>query len=359
MPSPDCSPMFGERRERWQISRRGGIVLGPGSRRIVPKERTVNILARLLAGAGITACLASCGPAPGDATGGNGVSVADVHRFVAVWPEWSPADSDCVALRPYWDAKSPGLTAYRHQFHVSFGDLCAAVRKRPEQYAQLVPRVAELDSVATAVREIYARFDSIHPLINHPAVYLVVGTGISAGSTVRGRHPAILIGMERNRSSGGLPGTIAHELVHTQQQYPWFGSWSGGPSFLRGTLLRLTITEGAADFVAELVMGRAVRNEYGETHEAELWKEFQRDASGKNYDLWLYNGWNRDALGDRPPDIAYWVGYRIVKSFYEKAADKRQALDQILSIRDFPSFLRSSGYASGAGGEQSSTGEQR
>jgi hypothetical protein len=312
----------------------------------------VNIFSRLLLAAGLATCVAACGSAPETTASGGVVSVSDVHRFVAAWPEWSPSDSDCVALRPYWNTESPGLTAYRGQFHVSFGDLCAAVRKRPEQYAQLVPRLAELDSVASAVREIFERFTAIHPLNNNPAVYLVVGTGISAGSTVRGREPKILIGMERNRSSEGLPGTIAHELVHTQQQYPWFGSWSGGPRFLRGTLLRQTITEGAADFVAELVTGRAVRNEYGEAHENELWRDFQKDEDGKDYDRWLYNGWNKDALGERPPDIAYWVGYRIVQSYYERAEDKSQALDDILTIRDFRDFLRASGYSGGGGARQ-------
>jgi len=57
-----------------------------------------------------------------------------------------------------------------------------------------------------------------------------------------------------------------------------------------------------------------VRNVYGEAHEAKLWREFQRDAHSQEYDRWLHNGWNRDALGERPPDIAHWVGYRIVKS---------------------------------------------
>ena len=33
-----------------------------------------------------------------------------------------------------------------------------------------------------------------------------------------------------------------------------------------------------------------------------------------NYSLWLYNGWNAKALGDRPPDLGYWMGYRITKS---------------------------------------------
>ena len=135
------------------------------------------------------------------------------------------------------------------------------------------------------------------------------------------------------------------EELHTQQHYPRFGSWSGGPRFLRATLLRLTITEGAAEFVAGLVMDHPIRNEYGEAHEAQLWRELQRDASGKDYEQWIYNGWNKDALGERPPDIAYWIGYRIVKSYYERASDKGRALEEILNIRDFPAFLKNSGYA--------------
>jgi uncharacterized protein YjaZ len=174
-----------------------------------------------------------------------------------------------------------------------------------------------------------------------------VGTGISAGSTTRGRHPTILIGMERNNSSQRLPWTIAHELAHTQQQYPWFGAMTGGPRFLRGTLLRHAIAEGAADFVAELITGEPVRNPYGEAHEAELWAQFQRDAPGKDYSLWLYNGWNAAALGDLPPDLGYWMGYRIVQAYFKQAGDAAQALDDILTIRDFRGFLRASGYAGG------------
>ena len=146
----------------------------------------------------------------------------------------------------------------------------------------------------------------------------------------------------------GLPWTIAHEMVHTQQDYPWLGSMTGGPTFLRGTLLRRSIMEGSADFIAELLTGQPKRNTYAESHEAELWRQFRRDANSKDYSQWLYNGWNAKALGHRPADLGYWMGYRITKSYYERAADKRQAIREILTIRNFDRFLAASHYNGGA-----------
>lgn len=273
-----------------------------------------------------------------------GVYVDDVLRFVDAWSEFSPSDSSCTTLRSYWDSAGPGLETYRRKFNVSFEDLCAAVHRAPDGYAQLVGRRSELDSIASVVEDVYSRFNQLRPLENSPSVFLVVGTGISAGSTTVGRNPFILLGMERNRSSAGLPWLVAHELVHTQQRYPLLGAMNGGPRFLRGTVLRHSIAEGAADFIAELVTGRMVRNEYAEAHEGELWKQFKADATTKDYGRWLYNGGHADRPEEVPPDLGYWVGYRITKSYYENAVDKQEALDAILSIRDFADFLRDSGY---------------
>lgn len=116
---------------------------------------------RLLLCATVVALLPGCNAPPKSTTGAGGVSVEAVHRFVAAWQNWSPADSACDALRPYWDAPAPGLAIYRHQLHVDFDDLCAAVHRRPEDYAQLTSRLAELDSVAAAVRDVYSRFNVV------------------------------------------------------------------------------------------------------------------------------------------------------------------------------------------------------
>ncbi len=41
------------------------------------------------------------------------------------------------------------------------------------------------------------------------------------------------------------------------------------------------MTEGAADFIAELITGNQINEDakpYGDSHEEELWKKFQEDA---------------------------------------------------------------------------------
>lgn len=280
----------------------------------------------------------------GDRVGGGAISAQDVHHFVQAFARWTPADSSCVALEPYWSAATRGLESYASKFDVSHADLCRQLRRRPERYASLAARLPALDSAAARVRDVYAKLAALHPLSNNPSVYFVVGDGISAGTTTRGKHPIILIGMELNNSIANLPRVVAHELVHTQQDFPFFGSMTGGPAFLRGTLLRQSIMEGSANFIASLLMDRPDSNAWAESHEAELWAEFRRDAHSHEYSRWLYNGWNRAALGDRPPDVGYWMGYRIAQSYYEHAADKKKAIADMLLIRDFDRFLADSRY---------------
>ncbi|MEP6622569.1 MAG: DUF2268 domain-containing putative Zn-dependent protease [bacterium] len=296
--------------------------------------------------AGLCVALAACSAGDTMAQSSDvAVSAADVHRFVAAWARLDPRDSTCDALKSYWDSASPGLIAYRSKYSVSMASVCADIRVHPAQYAQLQHRLPEFDSAVVATRRIYAQFAQLHPMRNNPAVYFVVGNGVSGGTTTNGSHPIILIGAERNKSAAGIPGAIAHELTHTQQDYPYWGSLTGGPAFLRGSVLRNSIKEGAADLLKEIITGESIRSTYGEAHEQELWTAFQRDANSKDYRLWLYNGWNAKELGDRPNDLGYWMGYRISKAYYDHASDKQQAISDILSIRDFPAFLLKSGYA--------------
>jgi uncharacterized protein YjaZ len=47
---------------------------------------------------------------------------------------------------------------------------------------------------------------------------------------------------------------------------------------------------------------------------------------------------------ERPADLGYYVGYKICQEYYEKSADKKKAIKDILEIRDFDQFFRESGY---------------
>jgi len=272
------------------------------------------------------------------------VSDADVHRFVGAMHRISASDSACAALEDYFRGASRGLRAYESKLGLNRKTLCAAIRRSPARYASIEGKVSTLDFAVTRVDSIFARFREIYPAGRQPGVYFVVGAGMALGTTTHTSDPVVLIGVERAGDPARLASVVAHEFVHTQQDYPWIGILTGGPSFLRGTLLRQSIMEGSANLVAELVTGVPNRNEYAEAHEAELWSEFSREMHGKDYSRWLWNGGN-PRRGDRPADLGYWIGYRITKSYYDRAADKPRAIHDILTIRDFDRFLTASGYA--------------
>ena len=275
------------------------------------------------------------------------VVTSDVHHFVAAFANWNPADTTCRSLQPYLQAASPGLKAYRDKFDMSPADLCTAVRRDPKSYAALQAKLPAIDSAQLAISAAYAKFNSLIPGATLPSEYFVVGDGISGGTTTGGRTPIVLIGAELLGSTKGLPVMTIHELVHTQQHYPALKVITGGPNFIRGTVLAQSVKEGSADFLAELVTGVVAapgRDAYGDAHEREIWHDFVNDMHSKDYSLWIYNGRNT-ALGNRPSDLGYYVGYRITKAYYDRAANKSAAIHNILSIRDFDQFLHESGYS--------------
>ena len=132
-----------------------------------------------------------------------------------------------------------------------------------------------------------------------------------------------------------IPAIVAHELVHTQQR-----------TASSRTLLASAIREGSADFLGELISGLNINahiHEWANLRERELWEDFRRVMGGTDSSGWLYSS----RADDEPADLGYWMGYRITKAYYERADDKREAIREILTIRDFPAFLAASGYAGG------------
>lgn len=287
-------------------------------------------------------------PAPPDgAQPGPVVSTTDVHHFVTALHRLTPGDSVCAPFGDYLRSGTPGLAAYTSKFGVGQSELCAAVRQRPERYARLDTTLAGFDSAGAQIRTIFARFETLQPGATLPRVYVVVGNGIAGGTTTHGSNPIILIGAELTHSVAGLPWTVAHELAHTQQHYPMWRMATVGPSWFRASLLRQSLHEGIADVVAEALTGEPKYNAYGEAHERALWGEFQRAMDRGDYHGWLYNG--REARpGGRPPDLGYWMGYRIAKAYYDRTPDKARAIRDMLQIRDFDAFLTASGYHGGA-----------
>jgi uncharacterized protein YjaZ len=114
------------------------------------------------------------------------------------------------------------------------------------------------------------------------------------------------------------------------------------------TLLERSLIEGGAEFGAELISG-----ETGEVsnlqlkastqgHEKEIESAFVTDEDSTELSKWLDN-----STFDKEGDLGYWVGYRIVKSYYQHAPDKHQALREIIELSDPKAFLSKSGWYPG------------
>lgn len=73
--------------------------------------------------------------------------------------------------------------------------------------------------------------------------------------------------------------------------------------------------------------------------EKEIAQRFLDEADSYDLSNWLFNG-----TSERPGDLGYWVGYEIVKAYYERANEKRAALRRILRIENAREFLTESGW---------------
>ena len=147
-----------------------------------------------------------------------------------------------------------------------------------------------------------------------------------------------------------LDAIMAHKLIRFQQQ-----TTEGDFGFLdklnQEDLLSRSLLEGCTEFLAHVISGKSSfagdqssQSRYGKSREGELWQEFKQDYQSKsNYSKWLYNFANKDR-GHIPPDMGYWIGYRIAEAYWQNMADKQHAFYDILNWKDANEFLEKSGY---------------
>ena len=249
-------------------------------------------------------------------------------------------------------------------------DLVETIERLPKFYASVRPSTLRIARMEKKMRMTFYRFKRIYPEAAFPDVYFVVGIANTGGTA---SESGLLIGAELYgltqdtprdefpdwfktllpnikeqaellrvvtraldtalKPVEQLPFIVAHESCHYNQNYP-----------KQTNLLEKSIHEGACDFIAELTAGDVINPTlkiYGDTHEAELWREFRAEMNGTDLSKWMYNGF---FIKDRPGDLGYYVGYKISKAYYQNARNKRQAIRDVLNIEDFADFLQRSRY---------------
>ncbi|MCC5807358.1 MAG: hypothetical protein JJU00_13625 [Opitutales bacterium] len=286
------------------------------------------------------------------------VVVDDLHRFWKAWDKAASApdeDRRGIFQQIYFDAASPGLRSF---IELRIGDvdrLLSAIDAAPEYYSSLREQTESVANLEALLQDAYRRMQAIFPGAVFPDTYIVMGALTSGGTIDRS---GILIGFEMNargpespvhelsdwhqRVIGtveALPVLIVHELVHIQQAV------YGRLDFR--DLLGQSIVEGAADFIAELALGSHPStgiHAWAASRESDLWAEFREVMHDTETAGWLYGGSNET---DRPADVGYFIGYRIVEAYYRKAEDPSAALREIIEMTNPAEFLQRSGYTGG------------
>ena len=269
------------------------------------------------------------------------ISIEDVDRFYRVYDAAMGHPSADELQRNYIDTGSEGLLQFAKRRNISGVSIAHNIASHPEMYSNARRCVPVLPRVRQRLEVDLRELRDLYPESKFPPVTIAVGHGkpVGVGSPVSG----VQIGLEALSAvkwynpdlEDRFVHVIAHEYVHVQQV----------PALVddaHPTVLEASLIEGAADFIGELVSG-GIAYSYPNGMEAkEPEAAFVSDEDKTDLSTWLYN-----STMDKQGDLGYWIGYRIVKSFYQRAHDKRDAIRQILQMSDPRALVAKSGWYPG------------
>ena len=250
--------------------------------------------------------------------------------------------------KEYFDRASQGLKDFDQQRHVTPESLAAHVEQHRAEYTKLRPYINQVVDQKPVIQAAFRKLAALYPGIKLPAhAYFVVGpqhgagmnspNGIILAADVFATPPGTPYEYTRVRPVY-VPFAAVHETIHFNQAYE-----TGDKS----TLLQQVINEGTADFITSLVIQQpdvrqmTDRWRYGCPHERALYAQFVKQQNKVETSPWLFD--HHPATG-WPPDMGYWLGYRIAQTYYHGAADKHAALTSLLDVTDFQKLLAASGY---------------
>ena len=270
----------------------------------------------------------------------------DVTRFYEVYEAHGGHPGAEVLDRDYLAPGTAGLHEFMGLRNVSGATIARAIDAHPEVYENARKCLAVLPNVTRRLAADFAKLARIYPEAKFPPVTLVVGRTRPVGIT---NPSGVTIGLEalcaadfmNPDAEDRFVHVAAHEYGHIQQEGPVATVDVGQPG---ATVLTMSLMEGAAEFTAELISGdvsNQAQRAWARGREAEIEQAFVRDEDKTDLSAWMYNG-PGDAA--HPGDLGYWVGYRIVKAYYDQAPNKHQALLDIFRMTDAKAFLTRSGW---------------
>ena len=272
------------------------------------------------------------------------IHIEDVELFYRVYDAAGGHPTAEQLQRDYLDRGSEGLHQLAKVRNVTGVRIADTLAKRPELYADAKRCLAVLPRVRQRVEVALRELVRLYPQARTPPVTIAVSRGkpVGVGSPVTG----LQIGLEALCAAqwmnpdveGRFVHVIAHEYAHVQQVQALVDDE-------HPTVLERSLIEGAAEFVAELTSGKTGYQHFPaltQGREKEIETAFAADVDKTELSQWVDN-----SSLEQGNELGYWVGYRIVKAYYQRAADKKQAVREILELSDPKAFLQKSGWQPG------------
>lgn len=286
------------------------------------------------------------------------IHMEDAERFARLYAATGGKPTAAQLQQAYIDPGSYAVSVFTPDRILDAAHLAAVVARNPASYdhaiKQCLPQVRRYDA---DLRAIYLALQGLLPDQKLPQIYVLFGANTSGGTA---GPMAQVLGMEvlcdtTLQTPGALRSTLrrffAHETFHTFQHDP-----TGRD---KAPLLADVLTEGAADFIALLATGEVPepdRATWAAQRQAALWTQFGKDMvttgpaaneldpkpAGQARRRWVSN--YQSAPEGWPYEVGYWIGMQIWQCYYDQAADKHQAIRDIIDWNDPELILRRSGY---------------
>jgi len=288
------------------------------------------------------------------------IGTSDIANFWKAYEMLSTAktkqDSIVIIKNQYIDKASEDFKEFIKARNFTAQEYVEKIGRYPLFWRSIKPLTENIEDQFHELEDMLTKLGAAIPHYRQPDICFAIGC-LRTGGTTSGN--LVLIGTEIAAAddsvekselpiwlqkiigkTSGLFTMVAHEIIHTQQfdnRKIIFGS---------NALLEQTMKEGAADFLTSEILGLNLNQEihnYGMQNECSLIKDFKAglDFDPKDYSNWLYNG---GKVKNRPADLGYFIGYKIIEAFYQKQNDKKEAIRQILNQKKYMKINKESGY---------------
>ncbi|WP_407405960.1 Ig-like domain-containing protein [Chryseobacterium sp.] len=238
----------------------------------------------------------------------------------------------------YIEPGTKGLHAFMKARNYNDSLYVQLIKDYPKFWNSVRPHTLEIKNKTTELNLAVEKLKKLYPNLKDAEMYFTIG-GLRSGGTVDGNK--VLVGAEiatgnstvdvsefenswlkntfEKQSLDNIVYLNIHEYIHTQQ--------NGG----NNRVLNQSIKEGSCDFIAQLALDKPIQTQYlnyGRRRLAEIKDSFRKEMFSANLNNWLYNGSKKT----ENPDLGYFVGYEICKSYYQNSENKSEAIKDIIEL---------------------------